>query len=724
MRFCLEPIAVILVICATQSAVAQERPPATGLDAIQPVPPPELDAAGDGERVDLYGDPLPQGAVARLGTIRYRHNGWYKRVAFLPDNATFIVGTPNNTVRLWDAASGRPVREIALGDATLQAFCLSHDGELLVVVASVLDRQTREYEMRLKVWELASWNERASFGWVEPLLEASKTVALAPDGTLVATGTRNGKIRLWDLASGQEILSYDLLEGEIESIHFSPGGKLMAAASRQGAVLWEWSSAVEPIRLPELPRGGQVVRFSPDGTLLAVGASHSNAAQLYDVPSGDLNRKLHGQGDHYYREGLAFANGGQQLVVPGLANSIEFFDVATGEVVRTLDGEIHQSRDVAVSSDDRFAAIIGSESEIKLWDLESGESLSDRFVGHAEMPSEIHFLPGEKRVATGAMDGTIRIWESHTGKQQRLMRHERWVAALAATRDGTRLLSSGLDDTVRLWNAETGQEIYKLAGHGTTGSNRYTAVAFSEDETMLLSFGSDLYLRVFDTATGKALAEHAIRPSSLEFEESEEGEPQLRGADSFGGGYGGGLSFALGTVRFSKDRKRLMVATQSKTLHSFDVATGEELESLETEERFREYAVADSGPWLAFVSSKPGAGPSADPASPRSILHLRRFSDPEPMWEKELSGSYSGDLNFSPDGKLVGICLYGQSPRSGSRSWISVYSSATGEEIYRIEDFPQHSNSFAFSPDGHRLAAGYADTSVLVWDLEAFRLGP
>lgn len=719
----LQVAAAVLVLGAAQFAIAQEPAPATGLDAMQPVVPSPLNAAGDGERVDLYGDPLPPGAIARLGTIRYRHNGWYKRIAFLPDNATFVVGTANNTIRLWDVASGRPVREIALGDAMLQAFALSPDGERLVVLAAVFDRQMGEYEMRLKVWELTTWNEQAAFKWTEPLLEASKSVALSPDGTLAATGTSNGKIRFWDLASGQERFSHDGMGGEIESIEFSPGGELIAAAGRRGAVLWEWGEGNEPIRLPELPRGGQVVRFSPDGNLLTVGSDDTVAAQLYDVPSGKLNRKLQGLGERYYREGLSFLNGGQQLATPAYPSSIEIFDVATGQLARTLDVGIDQPRGIAISSDDRVAAIIASEAEIKVWDLQADKSLSNRFVGHTETPYEIFFLPGGREIATGAVDGTIRIWESNTGEPQQVLRHERWVTALAATRDGSRILSSGMDDSLRLWDVAAEREIYKLAGHGRTGGNRHFAVGFSEDESAMLSFGPDLYLRIFDVATGKALAEHAIRPSSIELEEADEGRPRLKEGEAFGG-LDEDASSAIGSARFSANGSMMFLSTRRGALHIFDVTTGREFGRLEADRPLQEYAVSRTGALLATASRKPPADGNPDPAMQHSLLHLQRTSEAEPLWEKELPGNLSYKLEFSPNGEFVAVSLFGQSPRSGSRYWISVLSSATGDEIYRIEDYPQGSNNFTFSPDSRRLAASYPDTSVIVWDLPAFRVSP
>jgi WD40 repeat protein len=369
-------------------------------------------------------------------------------------------------------------------------------------------------------------------------------------------------------------------------------------------------------------------------------------------------------------------------------------------------------------------ATIGSQAEIKVWDLDADRLLSDEVVGHAEAVNEVGFLPDGVRIATCSRDGTTRIWDARTGRQQRILQHEGSIYALAASPGGDKLLTNGFDDTLRLWDANSGEEIYALGGHGTSGRVDLMQAAFSADAERLISFGNDLYLRTWDAGTGKAIAEHAIRPSSLEIERTSEGGLRLKEGSGYGA-YGGGLeglAMMLGPAKFPGDAKRLILATRDKRLHAFDVETGTEVAWYELEEPFREFDLSRDASLLAVVIHKPLTDSSG--VERRSVLTLRRLPNLDSIWEQDLAANYSSEVRISPDGKLLGVALHGDSPGAGTRYWIAVHSTATGDEVCRIEDVPLNSYKFAFSPDGQYLAAAYTDASVLVWDLNALRLAP
>jgi len=675
-------------------------------------------AAGESESsIDLYGDPIPDGAVARLGTVRYRHPGWYKRIAALEDGKTFAVGTEDSGIRLWNVRSGKSVREFDLGSARLQAFCLSHDRTKIAILAAEILSETREYEVRLSLWNVSSGEELSQISWTDPMREAAYRIAVAPDGNIVAVGTRDGRLRLWDINAKVELLEYQIVQGEVETLDFSPDGALIAVAGQRNVALWNWSSGEEPKSLKGFKQGAQVVKFSPDGSLLAIGESDTHAAEIWDVASIKRLHRLRGEAERYYREGLCFFEDGRQLIVPASnSKQLEFFDIDSGQLVRALDCGSFEPRDVAISKDGSLLATVGSRAAILAWDMDSESVLTERFEGHLEAPDQISFTSDGATIVTGCNDATIRLWDTDSGRPIRILRHDRWVTGSALSPTGDRLVSCGLDDTVRLWDCESGEQIFKLFGHGRTGGSSSTAVGFVADGTRFMSFGGDLYLRVMDATTGKILAEHAIRPVGLDIEESEDGTLVAKNADPFGGR--GGMAGMLRGAAFSLDGTILLFSVQGgrtpASIHAIDTATGEEIDVFRPEDSLRDFAVSPDCNLLATIEQS---------ARDRSFIRLRDFATKEVKRNLEFAGVFAHRITFSPDGTLLACAMAERGVSNNQERWISIWTVPSLKEIGRIDQFADQAMRLAFSPDGNRLVSSHNDTTVVVWDVDEIRTG-
>ena len=183
---------------------------------------------------DLYGDPLPEGAVARLGTVRYRHPGWYKRIDFLADNETIVIGTRDNTIRFWNARSGKQVRSVDVDPMRIQAFSVSPNGKSVVILKSFLLQASREYNTQLLIEDAATGAQHSKARWMDSMLEAGVVVDASPKGKVAAVGTRSGKVRIIDVATGKELKSIEPFRGEVTSVTFSPAGDAVAITGRRG----------------------------------------------------------------------------------------------------------------------------------------------------------------------------------------------------------------------------------------------------------------------------------------------------------------------------------------------------------------------------------------------------------------------------------------------------------------------------------------------------------
>jgi DNA-directed RNA polymerase specialized sigma24 family protein len=290
------------------------------------------------DRLDRRGDQLPPGALARLGTTRFRHGGWLNRLAFSPDG-TRLFGVGNEG-RQWEAASGR-----LLGVFGEQADALAFlDGGKRILTGG----------SSLVVWDAAECKEVKRL----PLEGGLHHSSLSPDEKLLAGVGSNGALVLVDPATGAVLNQLNGHEDQlgkrpqsvaprivqIQSIAFSPDGKSLASACFQDSRVFIWDPATGKVRhmLPGHNRP-YVVLFSPNSRVLAVGGEDC-LIHLWDVSTGRKLQELRGH------------VGGIQ----GLAFSPDGLSLASG-----ASGNPPGTKDEAVA-----------DSTIRLWDLRTGESRS------------------------------------------------------------------------------------------------------------------------------------------------------------------------------------------------------------------------------------------------------------------------------------------------------------------------------------------------------------
>jgi WD40 repeat protein len=645
-----------------------------------------------GPPLDAFGDSLPADALLRLGTERFRTGGLVYACAYSPDGKIMAVASGDQSVHLFDALTGKPIRHLR-GERRMEAYCVafSHNGRVLAsgsygsimlwdpADGTLLQTIDTPHEIvwslaftpddkrlvsggqdkSLRLWQISTGEELLKIdGHKGPV----RSVAVSPDGQFAVSGSMDTTVRLWDLATGQAVREFTgrkpperLPDFNVQPVAFSPDGKWIASKDEKSRIsLWETATGKVVCRLPHKDRDIYSLAFSPDGKTVAAG-TQGHQLLLWDVPSGQLRQQRSVKRGTAFRGWhwggipcLCFSSDGKTV---GFAEDsrVAHWDIGKGQEADLADVAAASMRRIFFSKDGKtlVSASDDPKQQMAEWDFGTGRVLR-RLQGDIPWADQFD-LSADHKVMASSRDQHLRFWDTATGKEIRQVKlplQTRFISLQTVTYspDGKLLAGGGnLDDgSIRVWEAANGSEVCKLEGHG----KQVFSVAFAPDSKTLASCGQDKVIRIHDLATGKELRQWPGQPVDLNY---------------------------FGRLIFSPDGK--ILATLGATRKSS---------------------------W--------GNGPSNEKS-----IRLWEVASGKLLVQLDLSSDFSGSNwtspcpVFSPDGRTLAS--------GGSDATVQLWEIVTGKERRAFHGHRGPIEALAFSHDGKTLASGSDDTTVLIWSI-------
>jgi RNA polymerase sigma factor (sigma-70 family) len=699
--------AAVLVTCGLALGVGAGR----GAGPFDPTRPPRADRTA----TDAPADPLPPGAIARMGSLRLRHTGGVETLAF-GLGGDVLVSAHYPAAHVWDTRTGRLLQTLGrrydddTTETVVGAVGMSADGRTLTVQASrMLDK--RSSASRSFVWSLeGDGRELRDFAIRQDLDRKTGFTGphvFAPDGSAMAEVDHpDDVVWVWDKA-GNPVAKLEGAVGNFAGwrrrapLAFAPDGKVLYTVLPDHTVkAWDVATAAATRSFGTGKPRPQAVAVSADGKRLATFAATApkggpdwvrvpEAVRVWDPATGELAREIawkDGAGDAL---ALGFVGGRVWAAAASYAGvTFRLFDPATGRTERewTAATPGRRADAVALSPGAKVFAAAFNGGAIQLFDAATGKDITPG-GGHRGEVYGLRFTPDGKHLVTVSGDETARTWDAATGKE--LAVRDGLVRFTPLSADGAVLFVSrcrGVTPDQDAWDVVatdrvTGRPLWE-------SPDVFVATPHPDGKTVWAYRREKKEVAVLDAATGKALRTLPLPTVPAGF-----GDAGRLAVCSDGKGFTG-WDAATGQKRFGWEAKAAGLV-RSGTFRAGD-------QDREYADSVDASAVSPDGKFVAVVVSR-----TLLIEDDTSSLYVCEAATGKVVWQVKSDHAFGRSVEFSPDGRRVAVA-----------GWKArVFDAATGDGKAVLDGHRGFTTVVAFSRDGKRLATGGSDGTAVVWDV-------
>ncbi len=590
----------------------------------------------------------------------YHCEGFEKQA---PDSRDLWVEAASKMYRLQFDTTALLQRSISTSEA-LSRSCFSPDAKILAVGS---------FDHSVQLWDLSSGLERKKI--LTGHNDEVYGVAFSPNGRMVASSDRGGMVLVHNPKTGKIIRRFPGHSQMVYQVAFSPNSRLLASASWDGtARIWNINTGKTVHTIRQKGNKLNCVVFSPDGKLLAT-AANDGRVDLWEWKKDKKRMEIQAAKGQVFS--IAFSPNGRLLASTGEDRTINIWRTDSGKLAQTLSGHKDGVLSVEFSSDGKWLVSAGYDKTARLWRVGKGLGPVDgRLIltlgGHRDFVFSATFSPDSKTIATTGWGKTIRIWHLKDGRPLPAMTgHKGAVYSLAFSPDGKWLASGSWDHTVRIWDMTSTNYDYKdattprvrfvLGGHTDIIDN----IAISPDSTLLATASRDKTSRIWDLNTGRL--KYVLK----------------------------GHNDKVTGVAFSPDGQHLATSSADETIIIWNSNTGRMVRTIRgPKDDIANIAFSPDGKTLACVSNDKG-------------VYLIDTDETEQQRVMMGHDDWVTGVAFSPAGDILAT--------SGKDSKVLLWDPKTGKLRARLRGHSQWVNTVVFSPNGKLIATASDDRTVRVW---------